>query len=251
MGQYSLGILRIIEYFACDSSHSAYLDHEGFDETPHTAFRVPLIMCPSRRAGAGSNVFPKPSDGLFEAINSADNPPDANVAGRSDYAANCGSMRKNELSGGPGSYQAVATGTYIFCTDGTIGKINKLVCSAEEQNGISFERSEIATRHITDGASKTYFYGEKYLNPRLYDTGTDDADNETWCTGYNNDNFRSTLVAPQQDRPGLSGGVVFGSVHSPGCYMPGATAAWTSSATKLTLRSTGRRAIARMASCSN
>ena len=147
-----------------------------------------------------------------------DNPPEANVAGRSDYAINCGSMRKNEIGGGPGSYQAVAAGTYIFCTDGTTGKINKLVCSAEEQNGISFERSEIATRHITDGASKTYFCGEKYMNARLYDTGTDDADNETWCTGYNNDNFRSTLVAPQQDRP-VSGGVVFGSVHSHGCYM--------------------------------
>jgi prepilin-type N-terminal cleavage/methylation domain-containing protein len=181
---------------------------------------LPLIMCPSRRAGAGSNVFPKPSDGLFVAINSADNPPDANIAGRSDYAANCGSMRKNELSGGPGSYQAVANGSYKFCTDGTTGKINRPVCSnAEEQNGVSFERSEIADRHITDGASKTYFCGEKYMNSVLYDTGTDDADNETWCTGYNNDNFRSTFVAPQQDRPRVSGGLVFGSVHTPGCYM--------------------------------
>jgi prepilin-type N-terminal cleavage/methylation domain-containing protein len=179
---------------------------------------LPLIMCPSRRAGSGSNVFPKPDDGTFVAINSAPNPPDANVAGRSDYAVNCGSMRKNEISSGPGSYEAVATGSYIFCTDGTTGKINRLVCSAEEQNGICFERSEIATNHIIDGVSKTYFCGEKYMNSLQYDTGIDDADNETWCTGYNNDNFRSTLVAPQQDR-GLSGGVLFGSVHSAGCFM--------------------------------
>ena len=179
---------------------------------------LPLIMCPSRRAGAGSNVFPKPDDGTFVAVNSAENPTDANVAGRSDYAVNCGSMRKNEISGGPGSYEAVANGSYTFCTDGTTGKINRLVCSAEEQTGISFERSEIATHHITDGVSKTYFCGEKYMDSRKYDDGTDDADNETWCTGYNNDNFRSTLIAPQQDR-GFSGGVLFGSVHSAGCYM--------------------------------
>ena len=25
------------------------------------------------------------------------------------------------------------------------------------------------------------------------------GDNETWCTGYNNDNFRSTFAPPVQD----------------------------------------------------
>lgn len=180
---------------------------------------LPQIMCPSRRAGTGSNVFPKPVDGTFVAVNSDPNPDDANVAGRSDYAINCGSMRKNEIGGGPGSYQAVADATYKFCTSGTTGKINRTVCGAEEQNGVSFERSEIATQHITDGASKTYFCGEKYMNPLRYDTGDDDADNETWCSGYNNDNFRSTFVAPVQDRPRQSNGLLFGSVHSAGCNM--------------------------------
>ena len=79
--------------------------------------------------------------------------------------------------------------------------------------GVSFQRSEIAIHQISDGTSRTYLIGERYLNPRNYDTGTDGGDNETWCTGYNNDNFRSTLEPPRQDTPGFASSTRFGSVH--------------------------------------
>ena len=68
--------------------------------------------------------------------------------------------------------------------------------------------------------------------PIQYETGNDWGDNETWCTGYNNDNFRSTYAPPAQDttndffrvtyrgttteRRGLH---VFGSAHSGGVNM--------------------------------
>lgn len=181
---------------------------------------LPLIMCPSRRAGAGINVFPKPSDGLFIANNSIRNPPTDNTAGRSDYAINCGSMEINELGGGPGSYKILPY--WKWCTSGTTGRIdrsNPKCGNVEDQNGIGFERSEIAVKHIIDGTSKTYLCGEKYLNPLNYDTGFDDADNETWCTGYNNDNFRSTFDGPFQDRIGFANFRAFGSAHSAGVNM--------------------------------
>ena len=56
--------------------------------------------------------------------------------------------------------------------------------------GVSFQRSEVKIKHLTDGTSHTYIIGEKYINPNHYETGPDGADNETWCTGFNNDNFR-------------------------------------------------------------
>lgn len=176
-----------------------------------------LIMCPSRRAGAGTTVFPKPNHDTFVANNSALNPANENVAGRSDYSVNCGSVHRNEIGPGPASL-AAGDKQFPWCTAGTTGKVRPVGCS-EEINGISFERSEIATQHITDGTSKTYLCGEKYLNPLDYETGLDSGDNETWCTGYNDDNFRSAIDLPKQDRPGLSDSLVFGSVHSSGCNM--------------------------------
>ncbi len=182
---------------------------------------LPLIMCPSRRAGSGSNVFPKPADGLFIANNSAPNPASGNVAGRSDYAINAGSQSNCEFADGPkGTYAIVPV--WRWETVGTTGKINRQPSSNknyEDQNGISFQRSEVAIKHITDGTSKTYLIGEKHMDPINYDTGNDDGDNETWCTGYNNDNFRCTAAGPYQDTTSVPNACYFGSVHSAGVYM--------------------------------
>jgi prepilin-type processing-associated H-X9-DG protein len=91
---------------------------------------------------------------------------------------------------------------------------------SRELTGVSFQRSEIAIKHITDGTSKTLFAGEKYLDNTAYDTGKDTGDNETWCTGHNNDNFRTTgwnagnptEYLPRPDGP-LEIGSIFGSAH--------------------------------------
>jgi prepilin-type processing-associated H-X9-DG protein len=83
--------------------------------------------------------------------------------------------------------------------------------------GVSFLRSEVAISHITDGTSQTYLIGERYLNPVNYDTGNDPADNETWCTGYNNDNFRNTSGPPLQDTHGVQNTLAFGGIH-PGLF---------------------------------
>jgi prepilin-type N-terminal cleavage/methylation domain-containing protein len=191
---------------------------------------IPLIDCPSRRTG---QVFPKPVDGLFIAHNSAQNPAHANVAGRSDYAINTGDrdytyINKmpggSSLSGGPKqNYDLAKDFQWNWSPQGT--PANPLPAGSPKHKlsnlltGISFQRSEVGIKHVTDGTSRTYLIGERYINPNSYETGTDGADNETWCTGFNNDNFRCAFDPPMQDRPGVAFSNRFGSVHPVGWYV--------------------------------
>ena len=91
--------------------------------------------------------------------------------------------------------------------------------STADHNGVSFQRSEVKMAHIRDGSSNTIMIGEKYLIPTDYTTGSNQADNETMYTGYNNDNFRNTYYGrtPMQDRIGMHTPYHFGSAHGGGC----------------------------------
>jgi prepilin-type N-terminal cleavage/methylation domain-containing protein len=169
-----------------------------------------LLGCPSRRGGARS--FPKPVDGKFYAYNAAD-AVGAPMAGRGDYAINCGDRFNNELDGGPTGLAGAATYKWLATP------LGRNPAGAVFVTGVSFQRSEVAIRHITDGTSQTFLIGEKYLNPADYETGLDGADNETWCTGFNNDNFRSTVSLPAPDTYGVSKSTNFGGVHSGIFYM--------------------------------
>ena len=172
-----------------------------------------LLGCPSRRGGA--RPFPKPVDGAFYAHNSENWPfPGEAQAGRIDYAINCGDLNYNEQRGGPDSLAAAAT--YDWCVITSTGKTNPGAtgCTTGPLTGISFQRSEVSILHINDGTSQTYLIGEKYLNPSDYETGRDNADNETWCTGFNNDNFRTTFDPPLPDTHGVPHTRRFGGVHS-------------------------------------
>ena len=85
--------------------------------------------------------------------------------------------------------------------------------------GLFFVTSEIKIGQLEDGTSKTYLIGEKYLDPLHYTTGGDPADNENWCTGFNNDNHRTANLAPLRDKPGLRNTTAFGSAHQTGFNM--------------------------------
>jgi prepilin-type N-terminal cleavage/methylation domain-containing protein len=188
---------------------------------------IPMINCPSRRAG---QAFPKPIDGLFIAHNSAKNPAGANVAGRSDYAINAGDRDwtytsampgGSSLPGGPQmNYDLAKDFKWKWSPLGTpvvplpIGTPADM--ASNSLTGVSFQHSEVGIKHITDGTSRTYLIGERYLDPLGYETGRDGADNETWCTGFNNDNFRCAYEPPEQDRPGVAYSNRFGSVHPGG-----------------------------------
>jgi prepilin-type N-terminal cleavage/methylation domain-containing protein/prepilin-type processing-associated H-X9-DG protein len=96
-------------------------------------------------------------------------------------------------------------------------------------SGISYLRSEVKIGDISDGTSRTYMLGEKYLCPDLYYNGQDGADNESMYCGYDNDNHRTTayfpnrqpsiVQTPMEDTPGYADYCRFGSAHSTGVNM--------------------------------
>jgi prepilin-type N-terminal cleavage/methylation domain-containing protein len=187
-----------------------------------------IIKCPTR-----PNLLLSPTEKKHRfAVNSADNPPPNNVVyvGHSDYAANSGDDSIGGGTDGPGSLAVAKMEIFKWLTVSKLGRRRDFPAGTNPDGkrhytGISFQRSQVGIQHITDGTSKTYFCGEKYLDPGRFDVTTGDIDtgnNETWCTGHNNDNFRTTHAPPMMDgtvKPDPEDGTIFGSAHSSVCIM--------------------------------
>ncbi len=165
---------------------------------------VEMYGCPERRI---PRLFNNTNgDGLL-AFNASKNVSGDNIQCRGDYAINCGDGGRNEyFAGPPASIDLTSTENYS-------GWHN-----TDDFTGVSFERSKITGAHVRDGASNTYLIGEKYVNDTHYDTGQTGSDNETWSTGFNNDNYRTGAVAPRHDRASSYDSRAFGSAHKSGFY---------------------------------
>jgi prepilin-type N-terminal cleavage/methylation domain-containing protein/prepilin-type processing-associated H-X9-DG protein len=178
---------------------------------------ITIISCPTRGNGLTGPTEKVPKFAKNSAAIPAGeiNP----YVGHSDYAANAGDV---SIGGGVRGPLTLAIGADPTFTGWlTVNKTGLLRTTNEgydpknpEFTGISFQRSEVRIQHVTDGTSKTYFCGEKYLDPSLFFTKEETGDNETWCTGHNNDNFRTTASPPKQDEHGYENGNLFGSAHS-------------------------------------
>jgi prepilin-type processing-associated H-X9-DG protein len=186
-----------------------------FDTTSSKAFStanvqrlatpVPLLYCPSRRAVA---LYPN-----IQWHPAANNCGDLTAMARGDYAANVGNPNKPvdtvncgqwycECNGGPPSLAAADNGSWSQWANTTAF------------NGISFQRSTVALRQVTDGTSYTAMVGEAYMNPNCYDTGTFGADNESIYAGFDDDLYKTTGFGPLQDALTNSDLFRFGSAHS-------------------------------------
>jgi len=156
---------------------------------------------------------------------------------KADYAANSGdSLYFDSWPGNgttslwlPSSYDAISNASErrpVKWTD-TSNPDSKFF-----QTGVMYYHSELKLSRITDGLSKTYLLGEKWMNPDHYEsTGKNDGvtftlgDNQSAYTGYEWDNQRvawqkdsDDLIEthqPKQDRAGLNPyrDPAFGSAH--------------------------------------
>lgn len=151
---------------------------------------INIINCPSVRQ---TRSFPAENSNAASDLFNARSPRESKGGagcGRSDYAVNAGDLY-TEFGPGPGSYAGEATYPWpgearLSTVPFTGRRVKELV------SGICYERSKVKISQITDGTSKTYMVGEKFVTVDNYETGADPGDNETWCTGFNNDNYRVT-----------------------------------------------------------
>lgn len=166
----------------------------------------PIFHCPSRRE---ARLYPVDSFSWNRQPNFTD---PLEVVARTDYAANGGDtvsgLFGSGWSDGPTSFEQGDSGNYRWP-------------SLKNHNGITANRSEIGVQKITDGTSKTYLLGEKYLNPDSYTTGDDWGDNHNLYSGDDMEivRFGGRDAQLARDQPGLVIFFGFGSAHPSGVHM--------------------------------
>jgi prepilin-type N-terminal cleavage/methylation domain-containing protein/prepilin-type processing-associated H-X9-DG protein len=177
-----------------------------------------LLYCPSRRQplatpnSYGPVNVPGFNNGGLHWFNAER----ADLLARIDYAANAGD-RWIFWHEGPTPDQA-ERGEGFFNLRTSDGQM----AFPDEFTGVAMQRTPIALRQITDGASQTYLFGEKWISFAVYETGTGLNDDQSCWNGDDFDTTATTAVAPQPDvslAVALSSGGAFGGAHPSGCNM--------------------------------
>ena len=164
-----------------------------------------IFHCPSRRE---ARLYPVDSFAWNRNPNFTDR---LSVVARTDYAANGGDgvsgLFGSGWSDGPANFEQ---GDSTFQWP-----------SLSRHNGITANRSEVGIAKITDGTSKTYLVGEKYLNPDSYFDGTDWGDNHNLFSGDDMEivRFGGRESPLARDQPGFVLFFGFGSAHPNGALM--------------------------------
>ncbi len=188
------------------------------------AVPAPFFCCPSRR-GNGGLVGPlNTGDDIHNATGEAN-------GARSDYAGNAGTDQHNNT--GPDSGSDTTNFNAVSYFNG--------ISWWKDQTGTTYAGSTVSLKQIPDGLTKTYFVGEKSLQPRFYPgiaSSTSKADNGTVYEGHDwdivrwcgNGNSLPTTPVPnggtdwrplkdEEHRENDDWGITnFGSQHSTGCF---------------------------------
>ncbi len=160
---------------------------------------IPFLICPTRRKPI---AYPA-SESSFNAVQPS-------VLNKTDYAANGGSVLF--LGTGP----QPSNNCFVVYPNCAWSNPNQSTF-----NGVSGERSEVQPGHIIDGLSNVFFAGEKYLDPNVYYTGMDGADNNSALQGNDWDTNRWVLTGYpiMQDTIGVNDmSPGFGSAHPQGAH---------------------------------
>jgi prepilin-type N-terminal cleavage/methylation domain-containing protein len=151
---------------------------------------IGLVNCPTRRR---AEPYPIPNFIVF-------NRPALDVVGattatRSDYAANAGDL-------------------------GGVTPTTNLHPMWKAYTGTIIDRNEqaISMRVVADGLSKTYLFGEKYMDPIHYRSGEDfgDIGPMLWSATFGTVRFGDRSIPPAQDEAGKGDPRPFGSAHPGG-----------------------------------
>ena len=121
---------------------------------------------------------------------------------RGDYAANMGSGAAPYIYQSGGSPSSIEDGD-ATSDENWINYWFDAYSPPRAPDGVIFRRSMIRVQHITDGTSKTYLLGEKYLDPALLASGSDQGDDQCLYSGHDRDVLRVGFVPPHRDTAGF------------------------------------------------
>lgn len=145
---------------------------------------IPIFSCPSKRL---PRIYPLIAVEHDEFGFSPLLPEECRAVGgepcnvfRGDYAVNSGNLNPG-TEPGPDSLESAKTWKWQY--SGPEGLA---------QNGISHQRSQVKTAQVTDGLSKTYCVGEKYIPVGEYKTGKWQNDDLSIFVGHDGDMNRYT-----------------------------------------------------------
>ena len=186
--------------------------------TTLAATPVPTFYCPSRR-------LPRATPTVDPEIELEELAPEmfwynakkANKLVRTDYKANVGDTFVFWSEGPPPSKAERGEGFLKF-------KLRSEYVTLDAITGVVVQREAFRFSQITDGLSKTYFGGEKFLPSDEYKKGTNPTDDQSCWNGDDMDMVASTNYIPRPDTPttvqmeGLVG-IPFGSAHPDGLNM--------------------------------
>jgi prepilin-type N-terminal cleavage/methylation domain-containing protein len=188
-----------------------------------SATPVAGFYCPTRRPAVATPRLYTGNQGY--------NASHSDLLARSDYAANLGPMYNDipqETQWPDGGPSSIANGEQGigFWKDKTFSDATGSKSWMYKINGVVFQAYEYKLKQVTDGSSKTYMVGEKYLMPNAYwlDPGTrpaisNIADDQSAWSGDDLDLCRNAddKAPPTQDQLGLELWYSFGSAH-PGVF---------------------------------
>lgn len=243
-------MFNILPYMDQQNLHDLGLGANPAGRATTLTTQLSGVLCPSRRglsppgAASGAPGYPfspnkvgptggwwPASKGYFVNLGAA-MPTFQQPIGRSDYAANGGSVCNTCL----GSYAATGGSTGMYAGPPAPTPPNppqwvnptgphfdtEVIVSGQAYpgypgtvNGVMYLHSRVQMAQITDGASKTYLIGEKYLNPDSYYDGSGCGDCGGWNMGYDFNTTRwvsmyslvstpnQPVVPPARDTPGM------------------------------------------------
>jgi prepilin-type processing-associated H-X9-DG protein len=206
-GGWHYNILPFCEYKALHDlgkgAAQAVKRKQGLEQSKTT---VSTFICPTRHPSASFlRNHPTPF------VNIED--PMPRLIGKSDYAANAGSLYTAGVGDGNANYPPNPSFKWS-------NEPGSLYSTVERSNGVIVRAGGLPLNKITDGTSKTYLIGERYLETQCY-LSNDCCDNDQgWDMGWDYDTNRGTLEAPARDQAGSGDcSINFGSAHPGGFNM--------------------------------
>jgi prepilin-type N-terminal cleavage/methylation domain-containing protein/prepilin-type processing-associated H-X9-DG protein len=178
---------------------------------------APTFSCPSRRPpthnpGPASPNTPSPPNQPYTQhnYNADDNVLSKVGQYRTDYAGNAGVFDPAANGGRPPSTDSPCFDAFVGPLGGSTTNVDASqfhgdpaavfypACSGQgfskDMTGVLFALSQIAIRKITDGTSKTYLIGEKFVQPQYYAginvDGNNQGDDSSMYIGHDFDNLR-------------------------------------------------------------